>query len=187
MMNHDPGKRPGAEMALQKWRKIKAGLSTSTVRWRLRKPDESVGERVVLDTIAVAKQGIRSITHLFNDDVRAILYPIDTWLNFSIVVADLVAGFDATHMLAGDLERLEHPFMGLASLPVHLSLSCHQTGIASTLSIAFDNNNSTSENNEPDLDGYPKLSARPPCFQKIVFNASRYKNQWRLEQVNDSY
>lgn len=70
MMNHDPGKRPSAEMALQKWRKIKAGLSPSTARWRLRKPDESVGERVVLDTIAVAKQGIRSITHLFNDDLR---------------------------------------------------------------------------------------------------------------------
>ena len=71
-MNHDLEKRPSAEMALQKWRKIKAGLSTSTARWRLRKPDESVGERVVLDTIAVAKQGIRSITHLFNDDVRAV-------------------------------------------------------------------------------------------------------------------
>ena len=73
MMNHDLEKRPSAEMALQKWRKIKAGLNTSTARWRLRKPDESVGERVVLDTIAVAKQGIRSITHLFNDDVRAVL------------------------------------------------------------------------------------------------------------------
>ncbi|KIJ95230.1 hypothetical protein K443DRAFT_11526 [Laccaria amethystina LaAM-08-1] len=67
MMNHDPMKRPSSEMALEKWRKIKAGLSTSTARWRLRKPDESVGERVVLDTIAVAKQGLHSITHLFND------------------------------------------------------------------------------------------------------------------------
>ena len=50
---------------------LKTGLSTSTTRCRLRRPDESVGERVVLDTIAVAKQGIHSITHLFNDDVSA--------------------------------------------------------------------------------------------------------------------
>ena len=110
MMNHDPGKRPSAEMSLRKWREIKAGLSTSTARWRLRKPDESVGERVVLDTIAVAKQGIRSITHLFNDDVRAILYRIDTWTKISIVVADLVAAFNETHGVVDDLERPEHPF-----------------------------------------------------------------------------
>ena len=97
MMNHDPKKRPSAGMALQRWRKIKSGLSTSTALWRLRKPDESVGERVVLDTIAVAKQGIRSITHLFNDEVRAILYHIDTWIDFSIVVADLVASLNVTH------------------------------------------------------------------------------------------
>ncbi|EDR13589.1 uncharacterized protein LACBIDRAFT_308689 [Laccaria bicolor S238N-H82] len=70
MMTKDPGKRPSSQVVLQKWRKIKTGLSTSTARWRLRRPDESVGERVVLDTIAVAKQGIHSITHLFNDDLR---------------------------------------------------------------------------------------------------------------------
>ena len=57
-------------MALEKWCKIKAGLNPSSARWRLRKPDESVGERVVLDAIAAARQGIHSLTHLFNDDVR---------------------------------------------------------------------------------------------------------------------
>lgn len=70
IMTKDPGKRPSSQVALQKWRKIKTGLSTSAARWRLRRPDESVGERVVLDTIAVAKQGIHSITHLFNDNLR---------------------------------------------------------------------------------------------------------------------
>ena len=70
-MNHDPETQPSAERALEKWRKIKAGLGTLTPLGRLRKPDESVWERVVLDAIAVAKQGIQSITHLFNDDVSA--------------------------------------------------------------------------------------------------------------------
>ena len=70
-MNHDPETRPSAERAPQEWRKIKAGLSTPKARWRLRKPDEIVGQHVVLNTIAVEKQGLHSTTHLFNDDVSA--------------------------------------------------------------------------------------------------------------------
>ena len=70
MINNDPAKRPDSSTALEKWCKIKAGLNPSIARWRLRKPDESVGERVVLDAIAAARQGIHSLTHLFNDDVR---------------------------------------------------------------------------------------------------------------------
>ena len=78
MMKHDPETRPGAERALQKWLKIKAGLGTLTARGRLRKPDESVWERVVLDTITVARQGIQNIIHLFNDDVSAAFYLSNT-------------------------------------------------------------------------------------------------------------
>ena len=74
MMNDNPANRPSSQMALEKWCKIKAGLNPTTARWRLRKPDETVGERVVLDAIAAARQGIHSLTHLFNEDVRATLY-----------------------------------------------------------------------------------------------------------------
>ena len=91
-MNHDPETWPSMERALQTWRKIKAALSTLTARWRLRKLDESVGERVILDTIAVAKQGIQSVTHLFNCFLS---YKHE--LIFSLV-ADLVAGFNAIRM-----------------------------------------------------------------------------------------
>ena len=61
----------GTSEPIQNWHKIQAVLSTSTTRWRLHKPDESAVERVVLNTIAVAKQGIQSITNLFNNDVSA--------------------------------------------------------------------------------------------------------------------
>ena len=72
MMNYDPETQPSAERAPQKWRNIKAGLSTSTACWKLRNPDEIVAERVVLNTIAVVeKQVLHSITHLFDDDVSS--------------------------------------------------------------------------------------------------------------------
>ena len=71
MMHEDPAKRPSSQITLEKWCRIKAGLNPTTARWRLRKPDETVGERVVLDAIAAARQGIHSLTHLFNEDVRA--------------------------------------------------------------------------------------------------------------------
>ena len=156
-MNHDPGKRPSAEMALQKWREIKSGLSTSTALWRLRKPDESVGERVVLDTIAVAKQGIRSITHLFNDDVRTILYQIDTRIKFPIVAADLVAtSLDDLHgwlkrWLKNDRNILSSIPMGLASLPIHLSSSL---SYKNCFHAVHRFRQQQLKNNEPDLDGY---------------------------------
>ena len=76
MMNNDPANRPSSQMALEKWCRIKTGLNPTTARWRLRKPDETVGERVVLDAIAAARQGIHSLTHLFNEDVCATLYRI---------------------------------------------------------------------------------------------------------------
>jgi hypothetical protein len=77
-MNNDPANRPSSQMALEKWRRTKAGLNPTTARWRLRKPDETGGERVVLDAIAAARQGIHSLTHLFNEDVCATFYRIYT-------------------------------------------------------------------------------------------------------------
>lgn len=70
MMHEDPAKRPSCQIALEKWCRIKGGLNPTTGRWRLRKPDETVGERVVLDAIAAARHGIHSLTHLFNEDAR---------------------------------------------------------------------------------------------------------------------
>ncbi|TFK34923.1 hypothetical protein BDQ12DRAFT_761164 [Crucibulum laeve] len=72
MMAENPEHRPTAEMALAQWNKIKAIIKPSTAHNRLRKPDESMGERVVLNTVAVARQGLHGLRTLFRDDVSTL-------------------------------------------------------------------------------------------------------------------
>ncbi|KAF9461620.1 kinase-like domain-containing protein [Collybia nuda] len=66
MMTRDPHMRPTANEALQYWYNIRDNLNTATARWRLRKPDESVGERVI-KTVAAARDNLR---YLFHGDER---------------------------------------------------------------------------------------------------------------------
>lgn len=69
MMTSEFSKRPTALVALHHWYRIKIQLDVSIARWRLRRRNESVGERVVLDTVDVARQGIHGLKRLFNGDV----------------------------------------------------------------------------------------------------------------------
>ncbi|RDB17255.1 hypothetical protein Hypma_001975 [Hypsizygus marmoreus] len=70
MMTHDCNQRPTALVALQYWYKVKASLNVSMARWRLRKPDESVGDRV-FHTVA---DGIVGLKSLFDGDYHILLY-----------------------------------------------------------------------------------------------------------------
>jgi hypothetical protein len=64
MKTRDPQQRPTAQVALEQWYGIKASLNVVTAHWRLRKPDESVGERVRLNTVAAARQGVHNLKKL---------------------------------------------------------------------------------------------------------------------------
>lgn len=61
-MAQDPRLRPTAQDALQRWYRIRDGLDITTARWRLRKPQESVGERV-FNTVAAARDNLRYLFH----------------------------------------------------------------------------------------------------------------------------
>ncbi|KAF8165784.1 kinase-like domain-containing protein [Crassisporium funariophilum] len=60
-----PSKRPTAQMSLEVWQSIKGGLEATHARWRLRKPGESMSERVVLDAVAAARSSIHEISRYF--------------------------------------------------------------------------------------------------------------------------
>lgn len=72
MMAGDPQLRSTAYTALERWYRIKADLNVSMARWRLQKPEETVGERVVLNTVAAARQGIHSLGYLFRGQVSSL-------------------------------------------------------------------------------------------------------------------
>ena len=61
--------RPTAHIALERWLDAKNKLDVSIARWRLRKRNESVGERAFLDAIAVARGGIQSVKNLLSPQV----------------------------------------------------------------------------------------------------------------------
>lgn len=73
MMAPEFQQRPTALVALHHWYRVKVQLDVSIARWRLRRRNESVGERVVLDTVDVARQGINGLKRLFNGDVSLIV------------------------------------------------------------------------------------------------------------------
>ncbi|RDB27165.1 hypothetical protein Hypma_004589 [Hypsizygus marmoreus] len=64
MMTREPGQRLTAPASLDLWYRIRSGLSVSMAPWRLRKPDESVSERVI-NTIVAARDGIHSLGSIF--------------------------------------------------------------------------------------------------------------------------
>lgn len=72
-MMPDFQRRPAALVVLHHWYQIRIQLDLSIARWRLRRRNESVGERVVLDTVDAARQGIQGLKRLFHGDVSSIL------------------------------------------------------------------------------------------------------------------
>lgn len=64
MKTKDPLERPNAEVALSMFEAIRVHLNHSLLRWRLRLRTESAPERVVYDTVAVAREGIYHLKRL---------------------------------------------------------------------------------------------------------------------------
>ncbi|KAI0077824.1 hypothetical protein K474DRAFT_1039770 [Panus rudis PR-1116 ss-1] len=64
MLQEEPGLRPTADAAQLQFMRIRSGLNPSLLRWRLRSRKESAPERVMYDTVAVAKEGIYHLKRL---------------------------------------------------------------------------------------------------------------------------
>lgn len=64
MLQPEPSHRPTAPGCYAIFQGIKASLTESTLRWRLRSRKESAPERVVYDTVAVAREGIYRIKQM---------------------------------------------------------------------------------------------------------------------------
>lgn len=59
-----PERRPSAEEAVLHFDRIRTTLSSISLRWRLRSRAETVSERVLYDTVAVAREGIHHLRRL---------------------------------------------------------------------------------------------------------------------------
>lgn len=64
MTDEEPSRRPPAAKAFMQFCRIHEQLDPASARWRLRPVNETVPERVVRDTVAVARGGINSIMRL---------------------------------------------------------------------------------------------------------------------------
>lgn len=64
MRQRDPERRPSAEQAFRSFEGIRSTLSNGCLRWRLRPRTESMSERVLYDTVAVAREGIHHLKRL---------------------------------------------------------------------------------------------------------------------------
>ncbi|GBE78924.1 predicted protein [Sparassis crispa] len=63
MTAHSPDQRPTAAVAFAVFESIRHRQSSSLLRWRLRRRDETAPERVVYDTMAAAREGIYRLRH----------------------------------------------------------------------------------------------------------------------------
>jgi hypothetical protein len=74
MKSPDFRQRPTAEVALKEWLDTKDKFYVSGARGRLRKRDESMGERMMLDAVAAAREGIHSVKRMLSPQVSVSLF-----------------------------------------------------------------------------------------------------------------
>jgi len=74
MKTADFRQRPDAEMALQYWLSIRAHIDVGKARWRLQKRKETIGERVLYDTVAFAKEGVHRMKHMLTGGERRVYW-----------------------------------------------------------------------------------------------------------------
>lgn len=56
--------RPTIDQVLRQWKKTRATLNDTHLRWRLVPPNEPALDRVFNDAVAVAKEGVHRLTKL---------------------------------------------------------------------------------------------------------------------------
>ena len=66
MKSEDPAQRPTADTAFHLFQSIYSSADQTLLRWRLRSREESVSERVVYDTVAVAREGFYQLQRLIS-------------------------------------------------------------------------------------------------------------------------
>ncbi|KAF5387969.1 hypothetical protein D9615_000850 [Tricholomella constricta] len=71
MKTSDFRQRPDAEMSMKYWLKARAQIDVGKARWRLQKRQETVGERVLYDTVAFAKEGVHRMKQSLGMSVSA--------------------------------------------------------------------------------------------------------------------
>ena len=64
MQRVDPAARVDAREAVATFNSIRARLNNPLLRWRLRSRTETTSERVVYDTVAVAREGLYHLKRL---------------------------------------------------------------------------------------------------------------------------
>ncbi|KAF5388308.1 hypothetical protein D9615_000851 [Tricholomella constricta] len=62
--------RPDAEMAKKYWLNVRAHIDVGRARWRLQKRKETMGERVLYDTVAFAREGVHRMKRILAGEVR---------------------------------------------------------------------------------------------------------------------
>ncbi|KAF5388388.1 hypothetical protein D9615_000863 [Tricholomella constricta] len=57
--------RPDAEMAMTYWLNVRKHIDVGRARWRLQKRKETMGERVLYDTVAFAREGVHRMKRMW--------------------------------------------------------------------------------------------------------------------------
>lgn len=66
MKRPNPTERPTAQEAIEVFQECKTALTTLALRWRLRSREESVPERVVYNSVAMAREGLYHLKRLMS-------------------------------------------------------------------------------------------------------------------------
>ncbi|KAG5653365.1 hypothetical protein H0H81_000866 [Sphagnurus paluster] len=61
--------RPDAEMAMKYWLNIRTHIDVGRARWRLQKRKETMGERVLYDTVAFARESVQRMKRMVTGEV----------------------------------------------------------------------------------------------------------------------
>ncbi|KAG5653367.1 hypothetical protein H0H81_000868 [Sphagnurus paluster] len=61
--------RPDAEMVMTYWINVRAHIDVGRARWRLQKRKETMGERVLYDTVAFAREGVQRMKRMVTGEV----------------------------------------------------------------------------------------------------------------------
>ncbi|KAG5653369.1 hypothetical protein H0H81_000870 [Sphagnurus paluster] len=69
MKTLDFRQRPDARMAMRYWLNIRAHIDVGRARWRLQKRKETMGERVLYDTVALAREGVHRMKRMVTGEV----------------------------------------------------------------------------------------------------------------------
>ncbi|KAF5388386.1 hypothetical protein D9615_000861 [Tricholomella constricta] len=66
--------RPDAEMAMKYWLNVRKHIDVGRARWRLQKRKETMGERVLYDTVAFAREGVHRMKRMLTGEEQRVYW-----------------------------------------------------------------------------------------------------------------